>query len=369
MTLEQLIAQLRGQVAAKLENRANMTDELAAIRAKDAVDPADEAKAEQLRTAKTALDGEISALNDRVVSLETELAADQAAQRLQSERTPGAKPPKYDQVARVETEPRVYTAHTAKSGTSFFSDLYRDQTGRGDSQSRDRLARHQREVEVHGENRIQSRGGEYEGLELAGGPQQIRAMTTSSVGSLVPPQYLLELAAPIARAGRPTANVAVHLPLPEQGMSLTVPRGTTGATAGVQASQNTAPSQTDGAWTDLTIPVGTVAGSAKLSRQTLERGGVDVDTLVFTDIAGAHGVAVDGQVLSGTGSAGQVLGLLNTAGITQMSAFTAAVSIPTLYSKLAGAIAAGGGGRYLAPDTVIAHVRRWGWLTSQMDST
>lgn len=353
-TLEKLITQLRGQKADKLEKRAALTEQLAAIRGKDQVDDADEAKVEELRAAKVAIDEEVKSLEARIGSLEAELAADQAAERLQAERHQGAPLPKYDEVARVQAEKRTYSPGTAQEGVSFFRDLYASQTGSALTDQLERLQRHAAEV------RVEREGGD---------GKKSRAMTTSSVGGLVPPQYLIDEAAPVARAGRPTANLANHRPLPAQGMTLVVPRGTTGASAAVQATQNTPVSQTDQVWTDLTIPVATVSGQADVSRQLLERSADNVDAIVYGDIAGAHAVAVDQQVLSGTGTSGEVLGILSTAGITQMSAFTAAVTIPTLYTKLAGAINAVQAGRYLAPDIVIAHTRRWAWLAGQLDSS
>jgi len=151
-------------------------------------------------------------------------------------------------------------------------------------------------------------------------------------------------------------------------MNVVVPRQTTGVSAAVQATQNSAVSNTDAAITDLTIPVITIAGQQDVSRQSLERG-VGTDSLIYADLIAAYNVALDAQVISGTGSSGQALGILNTAGVHQATAFTAAATAATFYSKLAGAVAAIQSNRFLAATGIIIHPRRWGWLSSLVDSS
>ena len=67
-----------------------------------------------------------------------------------------------------------------------------------------------------------------------------RDVDTSNFSGLVVPQYLVDLAAPFARAGRPTADFATakHT-LPAAGMSLEISRMTTGTSTGIQETQNT----------------------------------------------------------------------------------------------------------------------------------
>lgn len=348
MTLAQLIAQLRTQIAAKLIERNTHATALTELRAAESTD---EAAVTTHRAAKTALDAEIDQMQARAADLAAELATDEAADRLAREVAPAAARPSYNGVARVGAEARTYSEGTSRQGLSFFADAYAVQnpgSARGYA-ARDRLERHSVEIRVEGE-------------------LSERALTTSGVGGLVPPQYLVEQAAVIARAGRPTANIVQHQPLPAEGMSLVVPRGTTGATAAVQTAQNTVLSNTDEVWTDLTIPVATVGGQQDVSRQLLERGGAGIDAIIYNDLAGAHGVAVDQQVLSGTGTAGQVLGILATAGVGQSTAFIAAATVATFYTKVGGQTNAVQTARFMSPDLIIGNPRRWNWLVTQVDS-
>lgn len=348
MTLAQLIAQLRTQIVAKLEQRNTHATALAALRAAESTD---EAEVTEHRSAKTALDAEVDQMQARVADLEAELARDEAADRLAREITPAAARPAYDQVARIGAEARTYSRGTSGQGVSFFGDAYAVQVP-GSARAigaRDRLERHAREVQVEGE-------------------LSERALNTGGAAGLVPPQYLVALAAPLARSGRPTANVVNHMPLPSEGMSLVIPRGTTGASVAPQNGQNTPISSTDEVWADLTIPVVTAAGQQDVSRQLLERGGAGIDALIYSDLAGAHAVDVDRQVLGGSGAAGECLGIFLTGSVNQATAFAAAVTTTTFYTKIAGQISAVQTTRLLAPDLIIGHPRRWGWLTAQVDS-
>lgn len=346
------LKKLRAALAGKLAERATLATTITEFRAiveAQTDDPSDEQVAE-LRghvEGRDALDVDIEDLRQQVTELEAEIRGNEAAAELlrgipATERT--------HEPGRVIREERTYSAEkSARGEASFFADSFRAMN-MGDFEARQRLERHGAEVRAEGE-------------------MTERATTTASYGSLVVPQYLLDQAAPLARAGRPTANIVQRLPLPAQGMSIVIPRGTTGASEAVQATQNTAVSSTDQVWTDLTVPVVTVAGQQDVSRQSLERGYPGLDELVYLDLAGAYAVALDAQVLAGTGTSGQMLGILNTAGINQATAFGAAATPATYYTKVAGQVNAIETTRFMAPNAIVMHPRRWNWLVSQLDSS
>lgn len=288
------------------------------------------------------------ALNDEIRSLTEKIADAQAAEKRETEARELEQ--RVDHApAVVVKEERTYTAEKSAVGsTSFFRDAYAAQAG--DYDARGRLERHAREVAVEGEG------------------VQTRATGTSSFAGLIVPQYLVNQAALIARAGRPFANTVQKLQIPDQGTQFQIPRGTTGASAAVQATENSGASSTDEVWGNVTVPVATIAGQQDVSRQSLERGTPGLDALIYLDLAGAYAVTLDGQMLSGTGTSGQMLGALSTAGINQATAFTAAATATTFYSKVAGQLNAVETTRFLAPDTIAMHPRRWNWLLNQVDS-
>lgn len=193
---------------------------------------------------------------------------------------------------------------------------------------------------------------------------------TTSDGGFIPPGYLGELYAQLPRAGRPFANNLPTIPLPTTGMSFAVPRVTTAATAAVQATENNAVSNTDQVSTQLAVPVVTIGGYNDVSLQLFSRSEPGIDMILFQDLRMAYDAATDTQLLSGTGSNGQHLGIrgvtsINTVTYSTDGSDTAAEALPYIYK----AIAAVHQNRYLPPTHIIMHPRRAAWLAAGLSST
>jgi HK97 family phage major capsid protein len=344
--------QIRQRIRELLEQRAQHEHTVQQVRAAVGADatPTPE-QASTLRAARDAIVG-IDAELDQAQAALTECLEEQTrnanAAALRASLGQGGRP---EGGARITSEERTYTREKDRRGeASFFADAFRA-TQRGDAQARQRLERHDQELRVEGE-----------ALET-------RAVNTGSFGGLIVPQYLVNLAARVIRNGRPFANSVTRLPLPEQGMTLTIPRGTTGAAVGSQATENSALTNTDEVWANLSVPVATIGGQQDVSRQSLERGTPGIDEIIYLDLAGAYHAEVDRQLLQGSGASGQMLGVLNTSGIAASTAFGAAVTAANFNTKVAGAIAAvAGAGVGLDPELIVMHPRRWGYLTSLSDT-
>jgi hypothetical protein len=95
--------------------------------------------------------------------------------------------------AVVKSEARTYSP---KAETSFIADAYAAQFN-NDFAAKDRLARHMNEEKI-----------------------ERRDVTSANFAGLVVPQFLTELAAPFARAGRPFLDVARKHQLPDAGLTL-----------------------------------------------------------------------------------------------------------------------------------------------------
>lgn len=312
-----------------------------------------ESKEFELRTeSKKTIDGEITELRSRQEARQDELTRDANANTLRSEL--GDKKERAADAVVVIREERTYHP---ESGHSFFRDSYKLQMT-GDFVAQERLQRNYREAIV-----------EKEFIQRDAGKQQ-RAIGTSAVASLVIPQYLTELNAPVLRKGRPVANLATSMPIGDNGMSFVIPRGTTGATAAAQATQNSAMSNTDQVWADLTVNVSTVAGEQDVSRQILERGVAGTDQIIYNDLVRAFAAELDRQVIYGLGTGNEMLGLLKTSGIFAATAFGAVPTYTNFLSKLAGQIAAiADAGAGFEGNAIIMAPRRWGWLTALLDTT
>lgn len=241
---------------------------------------------------------------------------------------------------KVTNEARTYTP---QSETSFVKDAFAAKFG-NDYAAQERLARHTREEEI-----------------------ERRDVGTGNFAGLVIPQYLVDLAAPLARAGRPTADFATNkMALPAAGMTLNISRMTTGTSTAVQAAENDAISETNADDTLLTVNVRTIAGQQDISKQAIERG-TGIDSFIIQDLIRGWHTTLDNQILNGDGTSGSILGLSNTVGIGAVTYTDASPSVAELYPKLADAYQKIQTGAFMNPTHWVMHPRRLAFLLSAVD--
>lgn len=188
---------------------------------------------------------------------------------------------------------------------------------------------------------------------------EARDVNVAAAGALIPPQFLLDMFAPLARAGRPFSNAVRLLPLPTEGTTFNIPRGTTGTSVATQVNESDAGSETDFDETTLAVSLRTLAGAQDVSRQALERG-QNVDAIVFADLAGAYAVALD---------VANITAALATGSIEVVSYTDASPTLPELHPKIADAVQRVNSNRFMPATAIFMHPRRWGWCTAQVDST
>jgi HK97 family phage major capsid protein len=234
--------------------------------------------------------------------------------------------------------------YSERSSNDFLTDALKAQF-KTDGEASARIARHQQEMAI-----------------------EKRAVGTSNFAGLVVPQYLVDLYAPLARAGRPFADAARKHQLPTQGMSVVISKINTGTTTAYQTSQNTAAVSQDIADNTLTVNVNTIAGQQSVSKQALLRG-YNIEGIVLGDLIRDYHTKLDNSLLNGTGSNGQPLGLLNmTTGV--LVTYTATTgTVAGLYPKIADAIQQIQSNIYVNPNAVIMHPRRLGFLLAGVDSS
>jgi len=313
--------------------KAEMDAILEAVAAESRTDLTDEET-----TKVDALVEESRALDSKIEKLTAQATADAKASEARAAVAAVVTPVGGTTVTR---EARTYSP---EAEVSFVKDAFNAQF-KNDYAAQERLARHTKEESI-----------------------ERRAVATGNFEGLVVPQYLVDLAAPYARAGRPTADFATSKhSLPQAGMTLNISRMTTGTSTAVQETQNTAVSNTDADDTLLTIPVRTIAGQQDLSRQAVERG-TGIDTFVIADLIRSWHTTVDAQVLNGTGSNGQFKGIRASGG----NAITYTATTPTtalLYSKLADAYQQVESNVFIAPTHWIMHPRRLAAILASSDTT
>lgn len=284
---------------------------------------------------------DIDGLQQREAMLQDHIAAKAASATATARWAGMADSPEGVDTIRVKTEARTYSKASAARGISFFADAYNARYNY-DTQAEDRIRRHSSEVGV-----------------------ERRDITTSTFNGLIPPQYLLEDFAPLARAGRPFANIVPNRPLPPTGMSLISTKTTTGTATAVQTTQNSAATETNLVTTDITIPVVTITGQQDLSRQSIERGSRS-DTEVFQDLLSDYNTKLGAQWLRGAGSSGESKGIITAA--TQFQTWTG-TTVASFISKVLGAANDVNTGIFKPATVVVMTSRRWHWLLAASDTT
>lgn len=252
----------------------------------------------------------------------------------------------------VTPEPRIQVVReerTYRRGgrNSFFGDAFRASGFGGRLPEQDAVERIRRHME---EERVEQRD-----------------VGTGAFAGLTIPQFLIDLWAPLARAGRPFANSCRSLELPDSGMVLSISRITTGTSVTEQATENAAVSETDIDDTKLDVDVRTYAGMQDVSRQSLERSEL-VDEVVFGDLVQTYHTKIDDHILNADGTAGKHLGLRSVAGIISVTYTDATPTVPEAFPKIADAVQQVNSNRFVPPSAIYMHPRRWGWFTAAVDT-
>ena len=347
MTLAQMIESVRAQIAAKLDEREQHTKKIEEVRAGLADDSATLSE-DQLRTVKTedearrGIDAALVELRAREADLVRENEADEAAAALSRE-VGSVHPQPASARASVTSEPNpVYRKdHT---DASFFRDLWDSRQGdRGASQ---RLAQ-----------------------------SQERAWTSvsGSGGEFAPPAWIVEDFAELARADRVVADVIGASSLPDGVSSINLPRITVGAGTAVQQTQSTTVTESGVTTTSVSSGVVTIAGKQKVSIQEIRQSAINIDQVILADLAASYAAQLDAQVISGSGTAGQLRGLV-TAGTTVTYTSTSpkvvsTTSADSFYAAGLKALSAMATGRHRPGTEWFMSPRRWYWILSALDTT
>jgi HK97 family phage major capsid protein len=237
------------------------------------------------------------------------------------------------------TTKRAEAVYRPDGEASFFADQFNAQT-RNDRNAQERLGRYEAEL---------------------------RDVIGSAFTGAIPPQYLVEQFAAVVRAGSPFWNALNHSPLPPTGLSLVVPRGTTGS-LGAATTEGAGFSEQDVVNVDDTITVNLFSAQQDVSRAIFQRGGAVVDQIIFPDLISAYFTALDSSLINGSGTAPAHRGVRNVSGISAVT-YTTGPSVVTLWPKLQDAIQRINALRFAGATLVLMHPRRWGWLLAGVDSS
>jgi HK97 family phage major capsid protein len=341
-----MLAFLRTQLQDALERRAALKTELDGILEAPGAEKRDltddeQSKFTEKRDAIKSTDGDIETLRGRISDLEEAEERDTKAAELRAKFQPAGPQPTG---IKVTSEPETYRKG---GGQSYFRDLFRAQQ-RGDHDAIERLRRSDREV--------------VDGLEK-------RALNTNdgTIGEFVPPLWMVDEYVRLARAGRVVADQIAHQPLPGGTDSINLPKLTGGTSTAEQATQNNPVSNTDATSSSVSAAVATIAGQQVVSQQLLEQSPINMDTILLADLAADYAVKLDTFVINN--NAASKRGLLNVTGSNAISYSDASPTVGELYRSVGDGIQQIHTGRFMPPDKIFMHPRRWAWFTVSVDTT
>ena len=339
MDLDELRERLRSLMEQRGTKVASLEAILSGVRARGASDMStDEASQfEELRKAVTTLDEQRASVQQRIEDIES-------VRRFQDEQDEFAQ--RTNPVGSRKAALRVNEADIyRKSGEhSFFADA---RNMLRSPSAAERIQRHMTHV-----------------IRTSGHPESRASNASGDFNSLVPPQYLLDEFAPIAREGRPFLNSVAKGQLPDEGMTVTIPRGVTGTLVGSQTTQNTAVSSRTYTTNDLVVPVITVGGYNDLSRQSVDRAR-GADEIIMADLTEMYADESDRQAIVGPGTNNQHFGVLSTTSVPVITVSSAGAI--TQLRQVISSLGTLRTNRRRGAQAIFMHPRRWAFFQQAVD--
>jgi HK97 family phage major capsid protein len=189
--------------------------------------------------------------------------------------------------------------------------------------------------------------------------------TVGAGGAAVPPEWLEDAWFEAPHEGCPLGAAAVNAVLPPHTDQIVVPGLTGGQSFTVSSTQNTQVTDESGSVTTgtITCPVIGLQSQVTLSRQLIDQAPL-IDRWLVVDSRAAYNAAKAQQLYSGTGSTGQLTGVLNWSNTLSVSA---GGSTAGFWSGLAAAQAAVTNNLYLPPNVAFINPADWQWISSTVD--
>jgi len=329
---------------------------------------------------------EFEALSAEITKLDAQIEALEAAEKRAEKAAAAAA---HVAPVVVKSESMIYDKHSRNSYMQDIATLAiaarRLGSNSDPTSAVERLQEHNRQVDAaaRSDKQVAARLNEYRQTP-AGLEQRTNPNTTDGTGGeFVPPLWLVNQYIPLMRPGRVFANRVRNLPLPAGTDTINLPKITTGTLTGIQATQGSGVSSQDVVTSSVSATVNTIAGQEDISLQLLEQSPISMDGVLFEDLSRDYDQRLDLQVIAGTGTNGQHLGVLKVVGATTNTDPTKASEIsstvtlfidPTAtnssqYKNLVNAVNQIETLRFDSPTAIWVHPRRANGWSTQSDST
>jgi HK97 family phage major capsid protein len=261
------------------------------------------------------------------------------------------------------------TVYARGEGSSYFRDLMTasspGHSGQGDASQR--LFEHAQMVDRAAEDlprewRATSERGA--SLEKRVNPNR----TDGQGGYFVPPLWLVGEYVELLRNGRAAADRCNLQPLPAGTDNVSLPKIATGTTTAIQTADAGSVSSTDFTDTSVSGPVRTIAGQNDVSLQLLEQSPINMDEVVFNDLLADYNQKLCAQVLTGSGTSGQMTGLLTISGTNAITYTDATPTLPEMLVPMGQGLSKVATVGKVMSDTILMHPTIWYWMTTQLDT-
>jgi HK97 family phage major capsid protein len=364
---------LRQQLEELLTKRAALKVDLDKVLEKPSAEKRDMTAEEgaafnEKRDAIKAADDEIKVVEARISELEEIEERGQRAEEIRQRQGGGVT---------VTREPLTYERG---NGASYFLDLANAQF-KGDTEARERLQRHGREMDVELPRRDKRREEKaYQEMRgISDLPEQFRESaferrtnpnrTDGQGGYFVPPVWLIDEYIDLPRFGRQAANLCRGFTLPSGTDSINLPKVSTGTATAVQTADGAAVNSQDITDTFVNAGVKTIAGQQDIAMQLLDQSPISFDEVIFADLIADLNQKLDLQVINGSGSGNQATGILNVSGINAITYTDGAPTLPAMYVPIVKSASQVYKNRKMPAQSVLMIPSLWYWAAAQLDTT
>lgn len=239
----------------------------------------------------------------------------------------------------VTRETMTYDQHSRNSYMRDLAALMVPQSGLDAQGASLRMAQHHKEAEIEArrDSKLAAALGE---MRRTPGARESRVnpnTTAGTGGEFVPPLWLVAQYVPFVRPGRVFADRCQSFALPAGIDVINLPKITTGTLTAIQSAQGGAVASQDIVTSTVSAKVNTIAGQEDISLQLLEQSPISMDGVIYDDLSRDYDQRLDLQVIAGTGTGGQHLGVLSVPGATSNTSANSASFINSTNTTLTSA--------------------------------
>ena len=215
-------------------------------------------------------------------------------------------------------------------------------------------------------------------LATVNGPERRDLSTTATAGGnfagifspTTAPGFIADHFAAAVRAKAVVAGIVRNEPLPRTGMKVETVRLSTGTATAVQSSEGATVQDTDLVEALVSSALCTISGQQDLSQQLLDRSepgqAAGIDVALAHDLGNSYATSLDGQILYGSGTAPQLRGLLNVAGITAVAKTNGSPTGATNLAAIGDLVSQTSTAYGSLIETLLVHPRRLSWVRTKL---